>query len=34
MNDITERNESNVWTVFFWGLVVCGVLAAIVFILG
>ncbi len=34
MNDVTERYESNVWSVFFWGLVICLILAIIVYVIG
>lgn len=34
MNDVTDTQESNVWSVFFWGLVVCLVLALIVYAIG
>lgn len=34
MNDVSENYESNVWSVFFWGLVVCAALALVVYAFG
>ena len=34
MNDVTGTRESNVWSVFFWGLVVCLILGFIVYLIG
>lgn len=34
MNDMTENQDSNVWSVFFWGLVVCLILGVIVYLIG
>ncbi len=33
MNDVVEY-EDNAWSVFFWGLVICLVLAFIVYLIG
>ena len=33
MNEVTH-NEDNAWSVFFWGLIVCLVLAFIVYLIG
>ena len=34
MDKITDTQESDVWTVFFWGLAVCIVLGTIVYFIG
>jgi hypothetical protein len=34
MNDVSDNYENNVWSVFFWTLLICVVLGVIVYLIG